>query len=550
MITSLKDKKKYIGWWLNEKNKISSNDREMFHALAYIHSNIYVAEKEGAFVFGRDGRSVLGEEAPFEKDALPLAGYVPAVRMENLGDNSFCKTHELQYPLVAGAMANGICSTDIVEAMGKSGMLAFFGAAGLSIEKIESAIDRLEQCSVNFPFGFNLIHSPGEPDHEAAVVDLYLRRKVRLVEASAFLGLTLPVVKYRVSDIYRDKQGNIVTPNRVVAKISRIEVASKFFAPPPDSFLQELVANGTITHDQAELAGHIPMAQDITAESDSGGHTDNRPAVTLLPTLLVFKDKMQAEHGYKQQLRVGAAGGVATPAAVSAMFSMGAAYVVTGTVNQSCVEAGTSDVVREMLAGTKQADVAMAPAADMFEMGVKVQVLKRGTMFAMRAAKLYEFYCKYENLDAIPANERSFLEKNIFCDSLNNIWDQTCAYFTNNDPSQIARAEKDSKHKMAPVFRWYLGQSSLWANSGEPSRKIDYQIWCGPSMGAFNEWVRGSFLEDLQKRKVVTVSLNLLYGAAVNARLNILRAQGFSFPTDVFCVAPLELSLIKELTEN
>ena len=49
------------------------------------------------------------------------------------------------------------------------------------------------------PYAMNLIHSPGEPALEAAVVDLYLRRRVRLVEASAFLNLTLPVVRYRVS---------------------------------------------------------------------------------------------------------------------------------------------------------------------------------------------------------------------------------------------------------------------------------------------------------------------------------------------------------------
>ena len=29
---------------------------------------------------------------------------------------------------------------------------------------------------------------------------------------------------------------------------------------------------------------------------------------------------------------------------------MGAAYVLTGTINQACVEAGTSQTVREMLA--------------------------------------------------------------------------------------------------------------------------------------------------------------------------------------------------------
>jgi len=38
------------------------------------------------------------------------------------------------------------------------------------------------------------------------------------------------------------------------------------------------------------------------------------------------------------------------------------------------------------------ADVMMAPASDMFEMGVNLQVLKRGTMFRPRGRKLYEWY--------------------------------------------------------------------------------------------------------------------------------------------------------------
>ena len=80
------------------------------------------------------------------------------------------------------------------------------------------------------------------------------------------------------------------------------------------------------------------------------------------------------------------------------------------------------------------------------------------------------------------------------------------------------KAAADPKYKMALVFRWYLGQSPVWANSGDASRKIDYQIWCGPAMGAFNEWVRGSFLEDVSQRKVVSVAYNLLFGAAVQLR--------------------------------
>ena len=154
-----------------------------------------------------------------------------------------------------------------------------------------------------------------------------------------------------------------------------------------------------------------------------------------------------------------------------------------------------------MLAQAQQADIAMAPAADMFEMGVKVQVLKRGTMFAMRAAKLYELYRNHDSLEQIPGPDRGMLEKTLFRAPLEEIWEQTRSYFARRDPAQIERGERDPKHKMALVFRWYLGQSSHWANVGEPARSMDYQIWCGPAMAAFNDWVRGSFLEQPENRR-------------------------------------------------
>jgi PfaD family protein len=218
---------------------------------------------------------------------------------------------------------------------------------------------------------------------------------------------------------------------------------------------------------------------------------------------------------------------------------MGAAYILTGSINQACVESGSSDIVRSMLAEAEQADVAMAPAADMFEMGVKVQVLKRGTMFAMRAAKLYELYRSYACLENLPASERAMLEKNLFRAPLEAIWKETEAYFGRRDPSQLDRAASDPKHKLALVFRWYLGQSSRWANAGEATRKIDFQIWCGPAMGAFNEWAKGSFLEDPRQRRVVPVALNLLYGAAVLQRVQLLRAQGIALPAECSRWRPL-----------
>ncbi|MEX2015432.1 MAG: PfaD family polyunsaturated fatty acid/polyketide biosynthesis protein [Candidatus Hydrogenedentales bacterium] len=473
-------------------------------------------------------------------EAHPLCGYVAPCLPEQLGDPAFCAAHGLRYAYVAGAMANGIASEDVVEAMASAGMLAFFGAAGLSPERVERAIDRLQKNLLDKPFGCNLIHSPNESDLEAAIADLYIRRGVRLVEASAYLRLTLPIVRYRVHGIHRDASGAVVAPNKIIAKVSRVEIAQHFFTPPPEKLLAKLVESGDITAEQARLAEYIPMAQDVTAEADSGGHTDNRPAIGLLPTLLAFRDQMQARHHYAEPLRVGLGGGIATPASALGAFAMGAAYVLTGTINQACVEAGTSDRVRQMLAEAGPADVAMAPAADMFEMGVKLQVLKRGTMFAQRAGKLYELYRAHGDLDAIPAEERAKLEATVFRKSIDEVWRETKAFFAGRDPRQIERAARDKRHKMALVFRWYLGQSSNWANAGLEERQMDYQVWCGPAMGAFNEWVRGSWLETPANRRVVDVARNILYGAAVLQRVNALRQQGVCIPADAARVTPLE----------
>jgi PfaD family protein len=467
-------------------------------------------------------------------------GYLPPLPLQNLGDPDFCRDHRLRYAYVAGAMANGIASVAMVEALARAGMLGFFGAAGLDLARIEAAIDQLSASLGPRPFGFNLIHSPNDPDLEAATVNLYLRRGIRLVEAAAYLRLTLPVVRFRVAGIGRDAAGRVVAPNRIVAKVSRVEVATPFFSPPPAEFLNELVRTGELTREQAELAAQIPLAQDVTAEADSAGHTDNRPLVTLLPTLLSLRHRLQEKFAFAQPLRVGAAGGLATPSALAGAFAMGAAYVVTGSVNQACVESGSCEVVRRLLAQVEQADTAMAPAADMFEMGVKVQVLKRGTMFPMRAAKLYELYRAYASLEALPESDRAVLEKQFFRTTLAAAWQSTREYFAKRDLREVERAERDPKHKMALVFRSYLGLTSRWANAGDPTRVLDYQVWCGPAMGAFNEWTRGTPLEKPEHRRVAPVALSLLHGAAVQLRAQALRTQGIPWPAEATPGLPLD----------
>ena len=481
------------------------------------------------------------------KKTYPLLGIVPEQTIKALGDSHFCHDYRINYPYMAGSMANGIASVELVEAVANAGMLASFGAAGLSLGEVETAIKRLQASLGDQTYCFNLIYSPNEKGHEEAIVDLYIKYGVTLVETSAYMKLTLPVVKYRVKGLHKDQYGNVVAPNRIIAKASRIELANKWFSPPPEKLLNQLVERNEITTEEAKLAQHIPMAQDLTVEADSGGHTDNRPAITLLPTILALRDQLQSIYKYKYKLRVGAAGGISTPASALGAFAMGAAYIVTGTVNQACKESGSSDIVREMLADAEQADVTMAPAVDMFEMGVKLQVLKRGTMFAMRGNKLYDIYKQYNSIEEIPGPEKTKLEKITFKMRLDEVWQKTEEFFNDRDPSQVEKAQRDPKHKMALIFRWYLGLSSRWANAGIEDRKVDYQVWCGPAMGAFNEWTRDTFLSEPKNRDAVTVAMNILFGAAVLNRIHVLQKQAVDLPGDLTQFKPMQLEEIKKL---
>jgi PfaD family protein len=216
--------------------------------------------------------------------------------------------------------------------------------------------------------------------------------------------------------------------------------------------------------------------------------------------------------------------------------------VQTGSVNQSCVEAGLHPHARAMLAKAGMADVIMAPAADMFEMGVEVQVLKRGTLFAPRAKKLYELYRAHASYHDIAADEREKIERQLLRNDYASAWASTREFWLKREPAQVERAERDPKHQMALVFRSYLGLASRWAIDGLADRDSDYQIWCGPAMGAFNRWVEGSFLEAPEARTVAQVALNLLEGAAVVTRAQQLRSYGVPVPAAAFDFRPRPLA--------
>lgn len=531
-----------VGRWAPEGGSAAFEAADLAAAAAQPRAPLHIVreDEQGRIGVALGGRAVDG--AANAADTLPLLASLPPLYPEWLGDRSFGETHGVRFPYASGEMANGIASARMVTAMAEAGMLGFFGAAGLPYPQVAEAVGALSRdLGPGRAWGVNIIHSPQEPAAEEHLADLLITSGVPCVSASAFMGLTPAVVRCAAAGLRRDPDGTIVRPRQIFAKLSRTEVAERFLAPPPAEMLRALVARGLLSEGEADLAALLPIAEDVTAEADSGGHTDNRPLPVLLPAMIALRDRVAERHPSFPRIRIGAAGGLGTPGAVAAAFALGADYVMTGSVNQSAVESGLSEEGRRMLAAADFADVAMAPSADMFELGVKVQVLKRGSLFAVRATRLYETYLRHDGLDAIPAAEQARLEAEIFHKPLAQAWAETEAFWAAREPAEAERARQDAKHRMALTFRWYLGMASRWAVQGEPTRKADYQIWCGPAMGAFNRWSEGSFLADPAQRSVVQIARNLLEGAAAITRAHQLRTHGVPMPPAAFRFSPRPL---------
>lgn len=446
-------------------------------------------------------------------DRRPAGGTGPGQEAGTLGSAAFRRDHGVDLAYVCGAMYRGIASEALVRRAAEAGILSFFGAGGLKATDVADAVDRLTGALPDRPFGVNVVHDALTPAVEEALVDVCLAKRVRRISASAFIKVTPALARYRVSGLRRAPDGGTDIGHRILAKVSRPEVAAEFLAPPPPELVADLLRRGAVTAEQAELAARVPMVDDLCCEADSGGHTDRRNPLVLYPAILVERDRAQRRFGYRTPVRVGIAGGIGTPHAAAGAFAMGADFVIAGSINLCTVEAGISDLVKDLLQTINIQDTDYAPAGDMFEYGAQVQVLRRGVFFPARARKLHELYRNHNSLDDLPPDVRELLETRYFRRSLAEVWAETERYFADVHPEQVRRAAEDPRHKMALVFRWYFGHSQRAAMSGVAANKLDFQVHCGPALGAFNQWVSDTPLASWRERHVDDLARRIMAGA-------------------------------------
>lgn len=435
----------------------------------------------------------------------------PAITAESLGCPEFRRDYGVKYAYLAGSMYKGISSEDLVVRMGKAGLLAFFGTGGLDLGRIEDAILAIRRrLGKGRTFGMNLLSNPAQPLHELAMVDLFLRHGVDTVEASGSMQITPAVVKYRLAGLRRGPEGSAVAGNRIIAKVSRPEIGRLFLSPAPEAIVAALLEQRQVTADQARLSRLVALADDLCVEADSAGHTDRGSAVTLLPAFLRLRDDSMRIHSYRKRIRVGLAGGIGTPEAAAAAFVMGADFILTGSINQCTVDAGLSDAAKDLLEQMDVQDTDYAPAGDMFEIGSQVQVLKKGVFFPARANKLYELYRNHDSVNDIDSRTIRHIEEKYFRRSLDEVYAETKEYWSRVRPAEIERAERDPKHKMVLLFKWYFVHSMRLALQGCTEQPLDYQIHCSPALGAFNKWVKDTPLQPWKARHADIIAETLM----------------------------------------
>lgn len=427
------------------------------------------------------------------------------ISLHDLGSASFRKRYGLAFNCLVGGMYKAISSKEMIASLSKSNLLGFYGTGGVSFEQIKRDISFIKEQVNREVFGVNVVSDVTNSEKEERLIDLLLEEEVSVIEASGYIYLTRPLIRYLAMGL-REDNGQVVRTNHIIAKVSRPEIAEIFMKPAPENIISNLLNDNEITSQQATLLRSISVADDICVEADSGGHTDRGIITILLPAIQRMRNRISKEYNYHDVIHVGAAGGIGTPQAAAIMFLLGADFIMTGSINQCSVEAGTSMAVKNILCKMEVQDTDYAPAGDMLEYGSKVQVVKKGTFFVGRANKLYDIYKHCNSIADIEEETREQIERTFFKKKLDEILEEEKEFYKKYREKDYQRLIEDGKFQLLVVLKWYFRNSTKFALEGIQDRKVDYQIQCGKSLGAFNDWVRDTRFSLLENRKVVELN--------------------------------------------
>jgi len=447
------------------------------------------------------------QNPPQKNLAEPVAP--KCVHSIELGSKHFLKHHQVKYPYVVGSMGQGISSEKLVIKMANSGFLAFLGSEGLDINEVETLITSCKAAlQTEQSYGINFHYLPGHEKHQKQLIDLCIEHKVPCLEVSGLDHISLELIKYRAKGLKRSND-QILIQNKIFLKTSKPEIASMFMQSAPLHILDKLLSEKDITPDEHFMAQTVPVVDDICVTGAGAWKTDQANLLVKLPEIIRLRD--QRRNSLSHPVRVGCGGGIGTPESVAAVFMLGADFILTGSINQCTVEANTSKHTKKILSELSSEDTCYVPDGDMLESSSAVQVVRKGLYFPARAQKLYDLYRLHNSLDEISLHDKKQVEKHFFNRSFESIFQEL---IDTENSQEIKKANENRKYKMAKIFKWYFKYTQKLSLDGKQQEQDNYQIYCGPALGAFNQWVSGSSLAHWQNRYVDEIAIKLLNAAS------------------------------------
>jgi nitronate monooxygenase len=239
---------------------------------------------------------------------------------------------EMSIPLIAAPMSGGPTTPAMVSAATQAGGLGLLAAGYKTVDAIESEIKSVR--SEGIPFGVNVFTPnplPVDPDSYRAYAAIMQR------EADQF-GISLPPEPIEDTDKFDEKIGLLLD--------DPVPMVSFTFGIPPRSVIAALRQAGSVVVQTVTTAEEAAQARDAGVDmlavqaAVAGGHSGTlSPRRPLTPVPLVdLVEQIVATVG----LPVLAAGGLATPSAVTDVIRAGAAAAVVGTVLLRADESGAS----------------------------------------------------------------------------------------------------------------------------------------------------------------------------------------------------------------
>ncbi len=261
----------------------------------------------------------------------------------------------VRLPVIAAPMAGGATTTDMVIAAAGAGSMGLLAAGYKTPDALQAEIATVRAASI--PFGVNIFAPNPVPIDIAAY-----RRYAALIQPEADrFGLTLPADPIDDDDAFDVKVD--------LMRADPVPVVSFTFGLPASDVIRGLQKAGTtvaqtVTSPQ-EAAAAAAAGVDMLAvqASVAGGHSGTFTP-DQMPEPLPIAELVARIRG-STRLPVIAAGGLATPADVTAVLHAGAAAAAVGTVLLRAEESGASATHNAALADPLRKAAAAGGEADL-----------------------------------------------------------------------------------------------------------------------------------------------------------------------------------------